>query len=79
MTDTKRRTKARARVRVDGPVSENYKTLFQETAAAAKYRSVLLTLLSLFSFGIDGIYIKSLKISDNLIMYEEIKDCHFTR
>jgi len=70
-------------------VSENYKTLFQETAAAAKYRSVLLTLLSLFSFGIDGIYIKSLKISDNLIMYEEIKDfheiileikdCHFTR
>lgn len=55
MTDTKRCSKARAR-EFDGTVaSENYKTLFQEETAAAKYRFILLTL---FFRGKGGLYIK---------------------
>jgi len=55
MTDTKRRTKARA-CEFDGPASENYKTLFQETAVAAKYRSVLLIFLTFFLWNRRNLY-----------------------
>lgn len=50
MTDTKRRSKARANASLTDLTFENYKTLFQEETAATKYHSVLLIFpLRLFS------------------------------